>query len=111
MRRLSTNVKSGKTRIETVHGVTSCTTQRADPVRLLMAIRRHWGIENQGHWVRDVTFGEDLSTVRKGNAPQVLATLRNFAVTLLRLRGVKNIARARRAAAASPWRALALAGR
>lgn len=111
MRRHSTNVRSGKIRTEIVHGITSLSPERADPGRLSGLVRWHWGIENKGHWIRDATFGEDLSTVRKGNAPQVLATLRNAVVTLLRLRGVKNIARARREAAASPWRALAIAGR
>lgn len=111
MRRHSTNVKTGKTSTYTVHGITSCTPERADPARLSELIRRHWGIENKGHWVRDKTFDEDLSTVRKGNAPHVLATLRNLAVILLRGRAEKNLARARREAGASPWRALAIAGR
>jgi predicted transposase YbfD/YdcC len=39
-------------------------------------LRDHWGIENAVHWVRDVTFDEDRSTVRTGAAPQVLASLR-----------------------------------
>ena len=34
------------------------------------ATRQHWGIENQVHWVLDVTFGEDASRVRTGNAAQ-----------------------------------------
>jgi len=111
LRRHSTNVRSGKIRTEIVHGITSLTPERADPERLLSLARGHWEIENKGHWIRDTTFGEDLSTVRKGNAPQVLATLRNLAVILLRGRGVQNMARARREAASSPWRALAIAGR
>lgn len=85
MRRHSTNVRSGKTRTETVHGITSLTPERADPGRLSGLVRWHWGIENEGHWVRDTTFGEDLSTGRKGNAPQVLATLRSAVVALLTL--------------------------
>ncbi|MBY0458165.1 MAG: hypothetical protein K2V38_12555 [Gemmataceae bacterium] len=32
--------------------------------------------------MRDVTLGEDRCRVRKGNAPQVLAALRNVAVYL-----------------------------
>ncbi len=43
------------------------------------------GVENRGHWVRDVTWDEDRSTVRTGSGPQVLATLRNLAISLLRL--------------------------
>jgi len=37
---------------------------------LATAVRAHWGIENRLHWVLDVSFGEDASTVRKDNAPQ-----------------------------------------
>jgi len=37
------------------------------------AIRQHWSIENQLHWILDVTFGEDASRVRKDNAPENLA--------------------------------------
>ena len=32
-------------------------------------IRGHWNIEDRLHWVRDVTFGEDLSQIRTGNGP------------------------------------------
>ncbi|WP_210731515.1 hypothetical protein [Mycobacterium intracellulare] len=40
-------------------------------------LREHRSIENAVHWVRDVTFDEDRSTVRTGTAPQVVASLRN----------------------------------
>ncbi|HVM13175.1 MAG TPA: ISAs1 family transposase, partial [Egibacteraceae bacterium] len=56
----------------------------------------HWGIENRLHWVRDVTFDEDRSTVRTGHAPHVMAALRNLAITTLRLAGATNIAAALR---------------
>jgi hypothetical protein len=58
--------------------------------------RGHWSIENRVHWVRDVTFDEDRSRLRRGAAPQVLASIRNTAMNLLRLAGAKNIARATR---------------
>ena len=49
------------------------------------------------HWVRDLTFDEDHSTVRTGTLPQLMATLRNTAIGLLRLRGKHtNIAAATR---------------
>jgi hypothetical protein len=47
-------------------------------------------------WVRDVTLGEDASRVRTGNAPRVMAALRNLVVSLLRLDGATNIAGALR---------------
>jgi hypothetical protein len=53
-------------------------------------------IENGLHWVRDVTFAEDLSQVRTGAAPQVMASLRNLAISLHRFAGATNIAKALR---------------
>jgi predicted transposase YbfD/YdcC len=34
------------------------------------------------HWVRDMVFDEDRCTIRKGNAPQVIAALRNTVIAL-----------------------------
>jgi predicted transposase YbfD/YdcC len=48
------------------------------------AARSHWGIENSLHWVLDVTFREDDCRVRKDHAPHNFATLRKFALSVLR---------------------------
>ncbi|MCP5528728.1 MAG: ISAs1 family transposase, partial [Verrucomicrobiales bacterium] len=48
------------------------------------AVREHWGVENQLHWVLDVQMGEDESRARAGHAPENLATLRRLALNLLR---------------------------
>ena len=77
----------------------------ADPARLLRLLRDHWHLESR-HWVRDVTFGEDRSSVRSGDAPQLLAALRNLAHTLLRRSGATAIAAARRSFSYHPARAL-----
>ena len=77
---------------------------------LLRLVRHHWRIENKSHWVRDVTFDEDRSQVRRGSIPQLMAALRNVAIGLMRLAGHKNIAAATRRFAAQPWAALALLG-
>jgi predicted transposase YbfD/YdcC len=45
-----------------------------------IAIRGHWAIENNLHWHLDVTFGEDSSRARKGNAPENLNILRKIAL-------------------------------
>lgn len=48
--------------------------------------------------MRDVTFDEDRSQIRRGAGPQVMATLRNLAISLLRLAGAPFIAPALRQA-------------
>jgi predicted transposase YbfD/YdcC len=48
------------------------------------AVRAHWGVENQLHWVLDVTFREDDSRIRRGHAPANFNTLRQFAINLLK---------------------------
>jgi len=52
--------------------------------RLLQAVRRHWSIENELHWVLDVALNEDHSRVRKDQAPENLAVLRHIALNLLK---------------------------
>ncbi len=89
-------VVGGKTERETVYAITSLSAARASAADLLWIARAHWGIENRVHWVRDVTMGEDACRVRTGNAPEVLAGLRNAALTLLRAEGATNIAAALR---------------
>jgi hypothetical protein len=73
-------------------GITSLTPQRAGPAAIAGHVRGHWGIENKLHYVRDVTFGEDGSRVRTGNAPHVMASLRNLVIAALRADGWVNIA-------------------
>jgi hypothetical protein len=58
--------------------------------------------------VRDVTYGEDGSQVRTGQAPQVMATCRNTAISILRIDGWDNVAAGLRHHARHPDHALAL---
>jgi predicted transposase YbfD/YdcC len=85
-----------KPSVETVYALTSLGHRDADPRLLAGWIRSHWTIENCLHWVRDVTEGEDHSSVRIGHGPQVMAALRNTAINIIRLRGGTNIAAAHR---------------
>jgi predicted transposase YbfD/YdcC len=57
-----------------VYAVTSVTAAQAHPAFLADWIRGHWGIEALHH-IRDVTFAEDASQVRTGNAPRALEDL------------------------------------
>lgn len=97
-------------REETVYGVTSLDAARGTAERLLALVRGHWTIENRSHWVRDVTFDEDRCQVRTANVPQVLATLRNLVVGLLRQLGERTVADARRTCSADPAVVLRLLG-
>jgi hypothetical protein len=94
--------------IEVGYAITSLPPARADARALLAHLRRHWGIENKVHWVRDVTFDEDRSQTRTGAAPQVMAACRNLAIALLRRAGHLNIAAALRTFAGRPAAAVAL---
>jgi len=89
-------VKGRKAIKEVVHGVTSLSPQKASPAAILEYNRGHWQIENRLHHVRDMTYDEDRSQVRKDNRPHAMATLRNVALSLLRLAGATNIAAATR---------------
>jgi predicted transposase YbfD/YdcC len=95
-------------RTETVYAVTDLTEDQVSPAELADAVRAHWGIENRLHWIRDVTFAEDLSQVRAGHGPVVMATLRNLAISLHRRSGAGNIAAACRHVSRHPNRVLPL---
>ncbi|MHB1100874.1 MAG: hypothetical protein ACYCZR_15120 [Burkholderiales bacterium] len=96
-------MKSGEIRDDCAYGLTSVTKERATAENLLGIARGHWEIENRNHHVRDTTFHEDLSQVRTENGPHMMATLRGLAMSIMRLTGVKNIAKAARNFAASAW--------
>jgi predicted transposase YbfD/YdcC len=97
---------NGKKTVEVVYLITS--DSEAGPAALAAWVHGHWEIENKLHRVRDVTYQEDKSLVRTGNAPRVMATLRSVAISLLRLDGHSNIAAANRHHARDPQRTLTL---
>lgn len=102
--------KTGEVTTQTVYGITSLAPAEADASRLLTFGRQHWHIENKSHWIRDVVFDEDRAQTRQGRLPQIMATLRNAVISLMRAWGIQGITRARRRFSARPDEAISLPG-
>ena len=100
----------GARTVEVVYGVTSLPPDRADAGTLLRLVRDHWRIENELHYVRDVTLREDACRVRSGAAPQVLAALRNAVIHLLGEVGARSHPEAIETLQVHPGRARELIG-
>ena len=60
--------------------------------RFAQAVRRHWGIENRAHYVRDQVLGEDDSRIRR--KPGMAARLRSLVLNILRANGIGNVSQA-----------------
>jgi predicted transposase YbfD/YdcC len=73
-----------------IHGesTTKCryfiSSLNSDAKLALHAVRTHWGIENEVHWILDIAFREDDCRVRKGNGAENFAVLRHIALNLLK---------------------------
>jgi predicted transposase YbfD/YdcC len=92
---------------EAVLYVTSLDAALASPADLLALVRGHWRVEHL-HWLRDVVWDEDKSTIRTGNAPQVMSAITNLVITLFRLQGVTKITAETRRNAQNPRQPLQL---
>ena len=91
-----------------LYGITSLSPEAGPPERLLALKRGHRAIENRLHRVKDVTLGEDQSTLHIGQGPTVMAFLRDAALSLLRRAGIHQIAARLREHAQDPALAVAL---
>jgi predicted transposase YbfD/YdcC len=98
----------GRRTTEVVYAICSLDMIAAPPATVATWIQGHWSIENALHWVRDVVFDEDRHQLRTGSGPHVMATLRNTAISLLRLAGHTRIAAALRHHARDPGRPIDL---
>ena len=84
------------------YGITSLSPEHASAADLLKLRGEHWTIENKPHWIRYTVFQEDASCLRTGVLPQVMAALRNTAISVLRFTGHTKITDALQLFAAKP---------
>jgi predicted transposase YbfD/YdcC len=77
-----TDKKTGETSLAQRYYISSL--QNPVPEEFEAAVRLHWGIENQVHWVMDVVFGSDDCRIRQDYAPQNFATIQQMAINLMR---------------------------
>jgi predicted transposase YbfD/YdcC len=83
----------GAIRTETRYFISS---RPLSPAEAAAAIRGHWAIENRPHWVLDVTFADDQSRLRKGHGARTMATVRHFALKLVRAANDRRSIKSRR---------------
>ncbi len=76
--------KTGKQSHEVAYGITSRSSQQADPRRVLKANRGHWSIENSCHYILDWNYDEDRGRIRTGHGPENVTRLRRFAVGVIK---------------------------
>jgi predicted transposase YbfD/YdcC len=71
---------NGKVSIEQRYYILSI---QSDVQRFATAVRSHWSIENQLHWILDVGFGEDAAQSCSGYSAENLAVIRHIGINLL----------------------------
>ncbi|WP_297639269.1 ISAs1 family transposase [Caldilinea sp.] len=112
VRRTRTAIQHGaqEKSVSVEYRITSLDRQRVTLDQVEPLRRGHWTIEKITHYPRDVSFGEDRSTIRTGNAPQALAALRNAIAALLRVEGWNTLPSGFRYCERSPQIPLRLMG-
>ncbi|NOZ55145.1 MAG: ISAs1 family transposase [Gammaproteobacteria bacterium] len=78
----ATRESDNKTTEETRYFLSSLSLSH--PGKLEHAIRAHWAIENNLHWVLDIAFDEDHNRIRKGHSAANLAIVRHIALNLIK---------------------------
>jgi predicted transposase YbfD/YdcC len=108
LKRTITISKTGKTRQETIYGLTSLSAEQASPAQLLQMLRSDWQIENSLHYPRDVTLHEDQTRFKSHLAAHNMTILNNLLLALIAKSKFPFVPSARRFFAAHPDQALAL---
>jgi predicted transposase YbfD/YdcC len=90
------HLSTGKETFEVAYGVTSLSAAQASPKQLLRLTRRHWAIENELHYPRDVTFNEDRCRLKIGHAARSMAIINNLVIGLIKQLDFQYMPQARR---------------
>lgn len=90
--------KVGEKVTSTAHYYLTSLRERAEVLGGL--VRRHWGVENELHWVLDVAFDEDSNRTAAGHGGENLGLIRRVAVSLLEQDPSKGSVKAKRLNAA-----------
>jgi predicted transposase YbfD/YdcC len=90
-------------------GVASPGLDKASPADLARYVRGQWAIESW-HWLRDTLYKEDESHVRTRSGPRMMASMRNLALSALRLAGRTDTTEATRWASRSMDRPFTILG-
>ena len=92
LERFTRDKKTGKERRELAYGLTSKPPALATAEQVLQDNRGHWTIENTCHYIIDWNYDEDRSRIRCGHGPENVTRLRRFAVSIIKRKGVRNVA-------------------
>ncbi|MGP1577401.1 MAG: ISAs1 family transposase [Treponema sp.] len=84
--------KTGKKSVEQRYFLTSL----KDVQKAAFAMRAHWGIENNLHWVLDAILDEDYCLVRKDNEAANLSVLRKIVLNMLKQVDFSDIVKAKK---------------
>ena len=97
--------RCGKRGSKPYHQIIYCLSSRQETASVFARkIRGHWLIENQLHWVKDVIFQEDTSSIHQYQPACNISTLKNIAINLLRSLGFLSITEGQRWLGDRFWR-------
>lgn len=97
-----TVTRKGKTTMEVAVGIARLLPNHTTVEELAALIQGHWSIENHLHRERDVVFGEDKSTIRTRQGPQIMAAIRNLIIAMFHYAKVSSFPKKMRRFAAKP---------
>lgn len=86
-------IRQGKPLQQTNYYISSLIASASE---FAQGIRKHWGIENRLHWVKDVIFGEDAAPFKNYNAATNWSFIRTFAINVARMSGYDSLTKVER---------------